>query len=121
MIKDLDVIKDSNLVRWTNEGQDYQFHLNCLDASMVDESRQLIFILSDCVSFPRKLDILNDVGKVIYSSLPPTGSTFYYLKKTESHEVVVVCSFEEKVDNWYDWHCSFDVECRELHRIAPAY
>lgn len=121
MIKNLDVIKDSNLIRWLDKGKSYQFYLDNIDQAMVDERRQLIFILSDCLLLPNKLDVLNGKGEVEFSSRPPSGSKFYYLTKTANHEVLVVCSFEEKHDNWYEWHYSFDIERHELHRVAPAY
>ncbi|MGD8164539.1 hypothetical protein [Pantoea sp. FN0307] len=121
MIKDLNVIKDSGFIRWVNKGQSYNFDLSSIDQAMVDESRQLIFILSGCLSSPNEIHVLNGEGEVQFSSRSPAGSNFYYLTKTASNEVLVVCSFEEKYDNWYDWHYSFNVEGRELHRLAPSY
>lgn len=121
MITNLEVIKDNDIIRWVNKGRTYQNNLNHIDQCMVDEKRQLIFILRGCLSFPNNLDVLDNVGRVVFSSLPPEGSTFYYLTKLISHEVVVVCSFEKKVDNWYEWYYSFDPKSCELRRFGPAY
>lgn len=121
MIAVLEMIKNNDIIRWVNKGRTYQFNLNHIDQCMVDEKRQLIFILSGGLSLPNNLDILDNVGRVVFSSLPPEGSTFYYLTKSISHEVVVVCSFEKKVDNWYDWYHLFDTKSCGLHRCTPAY
>lgn len=121
MIKDVVIIKDDKSICWVNKGCSYAFYQNHIDQFMVDESRQLIFVLSGYSSPSNKLDILDDTGMIVFSSLPPPGSTYYYLTKTPSDEVLVVCSFERKNDNWYDWHYSFDLKKRELHYVAPAY
>ena len=121
MIKNLFLKKEFNLIEWSNDNEKFEAQLDNIDQAMIDESRQLIFLLSGISKLPDKLDVLNEIGKRVFSCSPPVGAQFYYLTPTPAYEVLVVCTFEEKMDGWHDWHYSFDLEKCGLKRVSPVY
>lgn len=121
MIDDFAVEKDQLIVKWLCNNKQILLKVDNLDQSMVDESRQMIFVLSGPQQLPTKLTILDETGEEIFSCSPPVGADFYYLTKTPMLEVLIVCAFEEKLEGWHDWHYSFDPKNKILLRGAPSY
>lgn len=121
MIKNLILDKGQNTLKWTLNESQISLSVEDLDSAMLDEKRGMIFVLSKSTPLPTLLTILNDDGSLLSILPPPDGAYFYYLTRDNTKEVLVVCSFSEKKDGWYDWHYSFEQSGGSLVRKAPSY
>jgi len=71
---------------------------------MIDERRNLIFALRKPSPLPMLLTILNNDRTLFATFTPPKGASFSYLALNNEKEFLIVCSFSEKINGWYDWH-----------------
>ncbi|WP_139811052.1 hypothetical protein [Pantoea cypripedii] len=109
MIEKFEIEKDNDNLRWFCNKTAILRAVSNLDQAMVDESRQLVFVLSGPQELPTELKILDEAGMEVFSCSPPQGSDFYYLTKTPARNVLIICVFDEKPEGWHDWHYSFDL------------
>ncbi len=121
MIEKFEIEKDKGSLRWFCNKTEILRLVSNLDQSMVDETRQIIFILSGAQELPTELKILDEEGIEVFSCSAPQGSNFYYLTKTLERSVLIICVFDEKLEGWHDWHYSFDYKNMRLVREGPAY
>lgn len=121
MIAYLRFIRENNALEWIHCSRNISLNIPRLDIAMVDPTRQLVFALSEPKSLPTVLTIFNAHGEKLFWSAPPEGATFYYLTFNLSNEVVVVCSYPVKQNDWHDWFYSYDMKRNALSRSGPAY
>ncbi|MGC0796117.1 hypothetical protein WKG85_12520 [Pantoea agglomerans] len=120
-INNLNVIADESLVTWKFKGKMFSLPVSDIDQVMIDESRELIFVLDQKKELPHRLSIISGCGEVVSTFPPPNGGQFYYMTIDAKKEVLVVCVFTEKIDGWSDWHFSFNQNDNLLLRVSPAY
>ncbi|MDH1318371.1 hypothetical protein N5C39_08340 [Enterobacter bugandensis] len=121
MIKNLNCIKENDLLQWTCGESNILVNMPFLDYTMVDSTRQLVFALSEPKPLPTVLTIFNAQGEKLFWSASPEGAFFNYLTFNLSKEVVVVCSYPEKQNGWHDWFYSWGMKRNALSRSGPAY
>lgn len=121
MINNLVVDKETCTLRWAYDACQVTSLIDNLDLAMLDEKRELVFILSQPSPLPTLLTVLNREGGLVSAFPPPEGASFYYLTSNAAKEVLVVCSFHEKREGWYDWHYALDVENKRLMKMTPSY
>lgn len=121
MINKIICDKEKNTLHWIYNAHQVTVTIDDLDLAMIDERRKLIFVLSKPSPLPVLLTILNNDGVLLSTFTPPECASFSYLTLNHQKEVLIVCSFSEKMNGWYDWHYSLDLERKELIRIAPSY
>ncbi|MBE3332200.1 hypothetical protein IM291_21795 [Enterobacter cloacae complex sp. P27C] len=121
MIKNLNFIKENDLLQWTCGESNILVSMPFLDYAMVDSTRQLVFALSEPKPLPTVLTIFNAQGEKLFWSAPPEGAIFNYLTFNLSKEVVVVCSYPAKKNGWHDWFYSWDMKRNALAQSGPAY
>ncbi len=120
-INNLNVITDESLVTWKFKGKMFSLPVSDIDQVMIDESRELIFVLDQKEELPHRLSIISGCGEVVSNFSPPDGGQFYYMTIDAKKEVLVVCVFTEKIDGWSDWHFSFNQKDNLFLRVSPAY
>lgn len=121
MINDLVFDKETSTLSWVCDTRHVTRHIENLDLAILDENRELVFILSEPSPLPALLTVLNREGDLVLTSPPPEGASFYYLTPNAAKEALVVCSFHEKREGWYDWHYALDVENKRLMKMTPSY
>lgn len=121
MIEDFSMNLDLNSVTWSYQNKTVMWDVTDLDQAIVYSEHQKVYVLSERNQLPGKLDVLDWEGKLVFSCSPPQKSDFYYLTKSSSNSVLIVCSFDEALDGWRDWHYFIDFEKKQLTRGAPAY
>ncbi|WP_313128368.1 hypothetical protein [Pseudescherichia vulneris] len=121
MINDLVVDKETCTLSWVYDTRQVTSVIDDLDLAILDEKRELVFILSQPSPLPTLLTILNREGDLVSAFPAPEGASFYYLTSSAAKEVLVVCSFHEKREGWYDWHYALDVENKRLMKMTPSY
>lgn len=121
MINNLVVDKETCTLSWVYDARLVTGHMENLDSAMLDEKRELVFILSQPSPLPTLLTVLNRERGLISAFPAPEGASFYYLTSSAAKEVLVVCSFHEKREGWYDWHYALDVENKRLMKMTPSY
>lgn len=120
-INDLILLADQATLKWKFKGEALSLALSEVDQVLVDESRDLIFVLDQKESLPERLTIINAQGKILSSFSPPDGGAFYYMTVDSKKEVLIVCVFTGKIDGWSDWHFSFHQQTNQLVRLSRAY
>ncbi|GME44405.1 MULTISPECIES: hypothetical protein [unclassified Pantoea] len=120
-INDLNVIACESVVKWKYKEKIFSMSFSKIDQVMVDERRELIFVLDQKKELPQRLSIISGGGEVLSTSPPPDGGQFYYMTIDTQKEVLVVCIFSKKIDGWSDWHFSFNQKDNLLLRVSPAY
>ncbi|MHC9003199.1 hypothetical protein [Enterobacter adelaidei] len=113
--------KEKNALHWIYNARQVTIAIDDLDLAMLDEKRNLIFALSQPSPLPVLLTVLNNDGTLLSIFTPPEGASFSYLTLNHQKEVLIVCSFSEKIKGWYDWHYYLDLEKKEIIRMAPSY
>lgn len=121
MITDLKIDKNASIVAWQYNGGEFKHSFDKLDQAMPDQNLSYIFVLSSANPLPQRLHILDHFGNEITEIAPPDGSTFYYLTSGERSEVLIVCTFFNKLEGWHDWHYSYDEKNKKILRRSPAY
>lgn len=121
MINDLVVDKETCTLSWVYDTRQVTSVIDDLDLAILDEKRELVFILSQPSPLPALLTVLNREGDLVSAFPAPEGASFYYLTSNAAKEVLVVCSFHEKREGWYDWHYALDVENKRLMKMTPSY
>lgn len=121
MIENFSKNEDLNSVTWSYQKKTVVWNVTGLDQAVIDYEYQKVYVLSEGEKLPGKLDVLDWEGKLVFSCSPPQKSDFYYLTKSSSNSVLIVCSFDEALDGWHDWHYFVDFEKMQLIRGAPAY
>ncbi|MEB6533654.1 hypothetical protein RAC65_03990 [Pantoea sp. BS_8] len=119
-IENLKVNAGESTVEWRYNGETITMFFTNIDQSLIDSSRNLLFVLDKKERLPKRLSVINGSGKVLSTFFSPVNGDFYYLTITPEKEVLVVCVFSEKLDGWNDWHFSFNQDSGKLERIAPA-
>jgi hypothetical protein len=110
MIDNIICDKEKSTLHWTCNTHQVTIFIDDLDLALVDEKRNVVFVLSKPSPLPMLLTVLNNEGVLVSTFPPPEGASFYYLTLNDAKEVLIVCSFSEKINGWYDWHYSLDLE-----------
>ena len=121
MINNFTCDKEKNELHWIYNTHQVAIVIDDLDLAMIDEKRKLIFVLSKPLPLPVLLTVLNIDGTLLSTFAPPEGASFSYLTLNDKKEVLIVCSFSEKINGWYDWHYSLDLDKKVITRMAPSY
>lgn len=120
MIINLEIDKDKSSVKWVFDDKEYNYIIENIDQTLEDECNKII-ILSGPQAYPDRLTVIDGCGVKLFSCYPPDGTSFYYLTKDSSNNILIACTFEEKIEGWYDWHYSLDLTNKDLVRGAPVY
>lgn len=121
MLTNLKVDKDNDRITLKYNGNEYTRQFNKIDQAVFDKTLDCIFLLSPSFPQPNKLHVLNSYGEDIAEIPSPDGASFYYLTTKNDNEVIIVCTFSDKVDGWYDWHYFYDNIKKKITREAPAF
>lgn len=78
-ISGLTLLADQSTIQWGFMGEAFTLTLSGIDQVLVDESRDLIFVLDQKESLSERLTIINAQGKILSSFSPPDGGAFYYM------------------------------------------
>lgn len=108
---------------WIFDRNPINISLDGVNFIQADQERCLIFVLKnkDNENIPCKLNIFNEEGDIVAELNPPEGFKFYYLIPYPKLGVSVVCSTDNPINGWPDWHFGYDDQKRELYRHAPSY
>ncbi|WP_058958510.1 hypothetical protein [Type-F symbiont of Plautia stali] len=118
---ELKLLVEQSIIEWRYKGDTFSLTLSEVDQVLVDQGRELIFILDQKKDFPERLTIITATGKIVSSFLPPDDGRFYYMTTDSKKEVLIVCVFTVKIDGWSDWHFSFHPQRKQLERLSPVY
>ena len=121
MINNFTCDKEKNELHWIYNTHQVAIVIDDLDLALVDEKRNVVFVLSKPLPLPVLLTVLNIDGTLLSTFAPPEGASFSYLTLNDKKEVLIVCSFSEKINGWYDWHYSLDLDKKVITRMAPSY
>ncbi|WP_336222848.1 hypothetical protein [Enterobacter bugandensis] len=121
MINNFICNKEKNELHWIYNTHKVTIGIDDLDLAMIDEKRKIIFVLSKPLPLPMLLTVLNIDGTLLSTFTPPEGASFSYLTLNDKKEVLIVCSFSAKINGWYDWHYSLDLNKKVITRMAPSY
>lgn len=113
--------KEKNALHWVYNAHKVTIVIDDLDLAMIDERRKLIFVLSKPSPLPVLLTVFNNDGTLLSTFTPPEGASFSYLTLNDEKEVLIVCSFSEKINGWYDWYYYLDLEKKDIIRAEPSY
>lgn len=120
-INQLSLLVEQSTIKWRYKGESFSLIVSDVDQVLVDQGRELIFILAQKKDFPERLTIATARGKIVSSLAPPEDGKFYFMTMDSKKEVLIVCVFTEKIDGWSDWHFSFNPQRNQLERLSPAY
>lgn len=114
------ICENSKKLEWKNDKKVLSLNFEEKIQAMLDENKQVIVVLKNNIN-NEKLYIYDINGELKKSINKPSGFDFNYLTKDEKSEVIVICSTENPINDWYDWQFSIDLRRGLLIRKNPSY
>lgn len=116
----IDISKNKDGLSWNYNGNVITLKIENIDNFLQVGDKKILLILQISKDNLLKLLIYNFKGELLFDLSPPKGFLFSYLTKHPEVEVAVVCSSDDRIEGWYDWHFKIDPETGCLQRWCPA-
>lgn len=118
---ELEINQSQNTLSWVNDGDIITAQFNKLDNYLFFEKKKLIAVLHDVKNnYPSCLSGYSLDGSRKFSVEPPREFIFSYLALHPEAGITVVCSSNQKIEGWYDWHYAINPETGNLQKWCPA-
>lgn len=112
-----------NKLSWESNAVIHQIEVNSLDQFLVDESKNLIFVLSDVGSkelVSTSLSIYDQSGNQLKIDHNLPVHSYSHLVSNPRFGVTVVAQFQESYQGRYDWQLSLSERDQCLIAVCPA-
>lgn len=94
---------------------------NIQQIKLYEKKEIALLLVGEKINIAEKLYVYSFSGEERFNLFPPQGFSFSYLTNHPEVEIAIVCSSENSIEGWYDWHFSLDIKTGNLKRYCPAY